>query len=178
MEKGEYEELPKSPPRAPVAQSKVRALAGHRDIVIAYDPELIRIVECYSKYKEHGQTMVMIIMSHGMKFLSDDVIFPSDFRMSKPSELFHRGIPLTWIVSRFSDENCPSLENKPKVFIAQTCRIVNRCRYRGPPVIGGPGGSSKYPPPSPPVSPASEANDATTLQGWVKTPSPTNPPGQ
>ncbi|CAG0905489.1 unnamed protein product [Cyprideis torosa] len=88
--------------------------------------ELERIVECYSKYEEHGQTMVMIIMSHGMKFLSDDVIFASDFRYSRSSELFHRGVSLAWIVSRFSDQNCPSLKSKPKVFIVQACRLKNK----------------------------------------------------
>ncbi|CAG0894757.1 unnamed protein product [Cyprideis torosa] len=104
---------------------QARSVARRPMLLVAPAGELMRIVECYSKYEHHGQTMVMIIMSHGLKFLSDDVILPSDFRMSRPSELFHRGIPLAWIVSRFSDKNCPSLRDKPKVFIVQACRAHN-----------------------------------------------------
>ncbi|CAG0905824.1 unnamed protein product [Cyprideis torosa] len=94
----------------------------------------MRIVDCYARYDGHGQTMVMIVMSHKMKFLSDDVIIPSDFNMGEGQEVrgeifrsltFHSGVPAAWILSRFSDYNCPGLKNKPKVFIFQTARALD-----------------------------------------------------
>ncbi|CAG0897560.1 unnamed protein product [Cyprideis torosa] len=95
--------------------------------------DMMKIIETYAKYQDHGQTMMLIVLTHGLKFLTDDILFPSDFQPDRQGEVYRKGIPTSWILQQFSDKNCPSLAGKPKVFIFQDCRppTYNRKIFKG-----------------------------------------------
>lgn len=59
---------------------------------------------------------IVVVMSHGTgkeRHDSTEIVGTDD-------EL----LPTTWILEQFSNENCPFLGSKPKIFIFQCCRSV------------------------------------------------------
>ncbi|CAG0905868.1 unnamed protein product [Cyprideis torosa] len=55
---------------------------------------------------------VVVIMSHGHSDSGKDFVYSYD----------HKGIPVDWILNRFSNNNCAGLIKKPKLFFIQACR--------------------------------------------------------
>lgn len=59
---------------------------------------------------------IVVIMSHGTgkeRHDSTEVVGIDD-----------KLLPTTWILEQFTNDNCPHLSNKPKIFIFQCCRWV------------------------------------------------------
>lgn len=63
---------------------------------------------------KHIDTNIVVVMSHGTgkeRHDSTEVVGVDD-----------QLLPTTWILEQFSNENCPDLCHKPKIFIFQCCR--------------------------------------------------------
>jgi hypothetical protein len=91
---------------------------------------MMQVMVEFSKKEQHREldSAVVFVLTHGMmgSLCGIDAILDED------EKLLSGGVDIIEFISILNAENCPNLENKPKLFFLQACRgSMLKNRYCG-----------------------------------------------